>query len=124
MPENYVNRGSITIDGKTTEHYYPVKPKKGLRAGRWIYCKYCHKNVTPTLSSANQICCSECDYGLTPDFVKMESLQLWLDGKEDEALDQDSKDLRALTREDFEKLIAGVKEITSEQKTAQKEKAK
>jgi len=37
--------------------------KKG--AGRWIYCKYCYKNVLPVIDEPEGlIVCSECGYGL------------------------------------------------------------
>jgi hypothetical protein len=38
-----------------------------LRLPRWIYCKYCRKNVLPALSPEwSIIICSECEYGLYP----------------------------------------------------------
>jgi len=49
---------------------------KGI--GRWIYCKYCHKNVQPTLGNINQILCPECNYGLTPDFFTFADLIAWI----------------------------------------------
>ena len=37
--------------------------KKG--AGRWVYCKYCYKNVLPVIDeSEGLIVCSERGYGL------------------------------------------------------------
>lgn len=64
----------------------PVRPAKGF--GRWIYCKYCYKNVKPMLSGINQLVCSKCGCGLTPDFFLMENLKRWLKGDES-ALDED-----------------------------------
>ena len=69
-----------------------VRPAKGF--GRWVYCKYCGKNVRPMLSGINQIVCSECGYGLTPDFLKLENLKRWMEGDES-ALDDDSKFMRS-----------------------------
>ena len=58
-----------------------VKMVRGL--GRWIYCKYCYKSVRPLLSGVNQIICSECGYGLTPDFLNFQNLIHWLKFGED-----------------------------------------
>ena len=56
---------------------------KGI--GRWIYCKYCYKNVYPKLGNVNQILCPECGSGLTPDFFTYNALLMWLNEKEEEA---------------------------------------
>lgn len=64
----------------------PVRPAKGF--GRWIYCKYCYKNVKPMLSGINQIVCSQCGSGLTPDFFSIDNLRRWLAG-DDSALEKD-----------------------------------
>lgn len=64
----------------------PIRPAKGF--GRWIYCKYCYKNVKPMLSGINQVVCSKCGSGLTPDFFSMENLKRWLSG-DDSARDDD-----------------------------------
>jgi hypothetical protein len=122
VPKNYVNTWSIiTPDGKTIEHYEPVKPKNGLKTGRWIYCDGCYKNVVPTLSGLNQIRCPECGYGITPDFVRLANLQLWLDGKADEALANDEKARAAISPEEWRKMMNEAGVVTStEQKVALK----
>lgn len=58
-----------------------VPPPEGYRAyirtkgaGRWIYCKNCHRNVMPVVlteippggSVYEMVLCSQCGYGLTP----------------------------------------------------------
>jgi hypothetical protein len=49
-----------------------------IKTGRWIYCKYCYKNVKPSIGSIYQIVCPECGCGLTPDFFSPEGLQYYL----------------------------------------------
>lgn len=68
----------IRPDGVEEISLEHVRPTKGF--GRWIYCKYCYKNVKPMLSGINQIVCSECGSGLTPDFFSLERLKRWLAG--------------------------------------------
>lgn len=42
------------------------KQTKRLKIGRWIYCKYCYKNVLPIINfNEGLIQCSECGYGLS-----------------------------------------------------------
>jgi hypothetical protein len=53
-----------------------VRDVQGL--GRWIYCKYCCKNVKPKLSGQNQVVCSICGYALTPDFFSFKALKHFL----------------------------------------------
>lgn len=36
-----------------------------IKLGRWVYCKYCCKNVRPTVGDGI-VKCSECGYGLAP----------------------------------------------------------
>lgn len=68
--------GSIYHPNGKVQHFIePVRDTKGF--GRWIYCKYCYRNVLPQLSGLNQIVCSECGYGLTPDFFSLESLKIY-----------------------------------------------
>jgi len=58
-----------------------LPPSKGAKfyirtrgAGRWIYCKYCGKNVMPVILTEvhpgigvhEMVLCSQCGYGLTP----------------------------------------------------------
>lgn len=58
-----------------------LPPPKGSKfyvrakgAGRWVYCKYCDKNVMPVILTEifpdtlihEMVLCSECGYGLTP----------------------------------------------------------
>jgi hypothetical protein len=40
--------------------------KHGIpHVGRWVYCKYCYKNVCPVRDSwENLVTCGECGYGL------------------------------------------------------------
>ena len=82
-----------------------VRPARGF--GRWIYCKYCGKNVRPMLSGVNQIVCGECGAGLTPDFFKLENLKRWMDGDES-ALDEDVDSPEA--REYLARLMAGLED--------------
>ncbi|MGZ5551510.1 MAG: hypothetical protein ACXWE7_12065 [Nitrososphaeraceae archaeon] len=38
-----------------------------VKPGRWIYCKYCYKNVIPNVNYwEGLIECSECNAGLEP----------------------------------------------------------
>jgi len=64
-----------------------VRKTKGI--GRWIYCKYCYKNVQPLLGGINQIVCSECGYALTPDFFTFRALQRYLAGENYETIMKD-----------------------------------
>lgn len=73
-------------DGTEEMVLEPVRPAKGF--GRWIYCKYCHRNVNPMLSGINQIVCSRCGCGLTPDFFSSDNLKRWTAG-DSSALDDD-----------------------------------
>lgn len=66
----------------------PIRPIDGF--GRWIYCKYCYKNVKPGLSGIYQIVCPECGAGLTPDFFKLENLTRWFYG--DSSAEDDDKE--------------------------------
>lgn len=65
-------------------------PSKGL--GRWIYCKYCYKKVLPLLGGCNQVVCSKCGYGLTPDFFAHENLLAYLSGDYEDLLELIDKD--------------------------------
>jgi hypothetical protein len=64
-----------------------TRDSKGI--GRWIYCKYCYKNVKPQLSGVNQVICSVCNSGLTPDFFKFENLLRYLKGGDYEIIRKD-----------------------------------
>lgn len=66
-----------TPEGEEILYLEEIRPAKGF--GRWIYCKYCYKSVKPMLSGINQIVCSECGSGLTPDFFSEKSLRKWLE---------------------------------------------
>ena len=68
----------------------PVRSARGF--GRWIYCKYCYKNVKPMLSGINQLVCSECGSGLTPDFFLRKNLERWLEG--DKSAEEDDRNSR------------------------------
>jgi len=55
--------------------------KKG--AGRWVYCKYCYKNVMPIIDEDEDlIVCRECGYGLAvlSDVRKAGSYNKWYQG--------------------------------------------
>jgi hypothetical protein len=88
--ESDVRIAGRVIHGDGTEEILveAVRPAKGL--GRWIYCKYCHMNVKPMLSGINQIVCSRCEHGLTPDFFVYGNLLRWLSGDES-ALTEDKQ---------------------------------
>lgn len=50
------------------------------KIGRWVYCKYCYKNVLPVVDYLeNLVKCSQCGYGLAPLDVVIEagSYQNW-----------------------------------------------
>jgi len=64
----------------------PVYETKGL--GHWIYCKYCYENVLPVLGGINQVVCSKCGYGLSPDFFTFKALKEWVNPKADTDFDQ------------------------------------
>lgn len=77
------------VGGQETFHYDRMVKIKGL--GRWIWCKYCKKNVQPWLGAINQATCPECEYGLTPDFYKFENLQRYLETEDIGLLEADHK---------------------------------
>ncbi len=50
------------------------------KVGRWIYCKYCYKNVIPQINYFEDLIqCSECNYGLAPldEVIKAGSYKKW-----------------------------------------------
>ena len=57
-----------------------------MKLGRWIYCKYCYKSVKPELGGIYQVVCSECGYGLTPDFYSKKALKAYLNGMDMEKI--------------------------------------
>ncbi len=89
MRSGYRVSGIAYIPGKEpTISVERAWSSKGI--GRWIYCKYCYKNVLPMMSGINQIVCSECGYGLTPDFFTFKALKRWLKGDDpDEIYEED-----------------------------------
>lgn len=94
MIENskYISRGSTSYPNGIEElHYNLVKENEDIKLGRWIYCKYCYKNVKPILVSSYQICCSECGYGLTPDFILKEELEYYIKTGEELNIKIDNK---------------------------------
>lgn len=72
--------GSLHLprSSETKYVYDEVRCARGV-GRRWVYCKYCYKNVTPMLGGRFQIVCSECDYALSPDFETLDELRTWLD---------------------------------------------
>jgi len=65
-----------------------VVDARGLGVGRWIYCKYCYKNVLPECSTGYdgisfQIVCGECGYGLTPSCPSRQAMRDWFNGDMD-----------------------------------------
>lgn len=86
---NRRNGGSVIFpNGRTEIIIQPVRPAEGFESE--IYCKDCHKNVKPALSGINQIICSVCGYGLTPDFFSLKNLKRWMEG-DDSAKEDDLK---------------------------------
>jgi len=84
----------IFHNGKHEVLVEPVRDIKGL--GRWVYCKYCYKNVLPKLSGLNQVVCSKCGYGLTPDFFSFRALKRFLAGDDyDEIWEEDRRSKEA-----------------------------
>ncbi len=43
----------IEPGGKVTRWMNPIRRARGF--GRWVYCKYCRRNVTPRLGGLNQV---------------------------------------------------------------------
>ncbi len=43
--------------------------------GRWVYCKYCGRNVRPALGGIYQVVCYTCGSGLSPDFFRLQDLK-------------------------------------------------
>lgn len=78
MKSNIRVSSSLYKPGGREEHLVEVVKHDVKGLGRWIYCKYCYKSVKPSLSGINQVVCSECGAGLTPDFFKWENLQRYL----------------------------------------------
>ena len=72
------NSGTLyRADGTREVGIETVEPAVGY--GRWVYCKYCYKNVRPAISHpsesergkhglprSEQLICAECGYGLAP----------------------------------------------------------
>src|SRR3989442_14092061 len=65
----------IEPGGKVTTWMNPIRRASGF--GRWVYCKYCHRNVAPRLGGINQVTCGECGAGLSPDFFNLDLLREW-----------------------------------------------
>ncbi len=66
--------GSMFTPGEGTKHFLDtIRVAKGF--GRWVYCKYCYKNVRPALGGINQIVCYRCGSGLSPDFFRRDNLE-------------------------------------------------
>jgi hypothetical protein len=62
---------------------YKLKEKYGryVKAGRWIYCKYCYANRIPIIDwSDGLIKCGTCDAGLVP-LQDEHTIKLWIIGK-------------------------------------------
>lgn len=54
------------------------KQTKRLKMGRWVYCKYCYKNVLPIVNyNEGLIQCSECGYGLWGLEEELKAQGLW-----------------------------------------------
>ena len=52
-----------------------------MKVGRWVYCKYCYKSVSPTLDYIERlVVCPVCNSGLAPldDVIKAGSYTAWL----------------------------------------------
>lgn len=54
---------------------------KGIKLGRWFYCKYCYKSIRPEIGDGVVIC-PECHYGLAPldEVQEAGSLTAWYEG--------------------------------------------
>lgn len=68
------------------------------KLGRWVYCKYCYKNVLPNLAFFDGLIeCSECKAGLAPleDVIRAGSYQTW----ENNLWKQYSKTLETIFKE-------------------------
>jgi len=85
--------------------------------GRWVYCKYCYKNVCPEVDYLeNLVRCSECGAGLAPldGVIKAGSYEKWYDKitltfyRRNRYLDQIEKGLREPTGEDEYGVIPGI----------------
>ncbi len=51
-----------------------------LKLGRWVYCKYCYRNVRPGIHPDGSIVvCTECYHGLAPvdEVISAGSYQRW-----------------------------------------------
>ncbi len=61
----YPDNCGLKNENLTSKERIKLGKTKGI--GRWIYCKYCYKNVQPVEDTAEMlIICSECGYGLRP----------------------------------------------------------
>ena len=57
-----------------------------------VDCKYCYKKTRAELGGFNQIVCSECGSGLSPDFHSLKALKMYMDdGDLDKAEETDKK---------------------------------
>lgn len=106
----YVNRGeTIYPDGTTEISYEPVRSAEELMLQ--IDCKYCKKLVKPILSGVWQIICSECGYGLTPDFITEEELKYYLETGDELDVEKDGDEKliekRAESLKAFKKRMEG-----------------
>jgi hypothetical protein len=100
--------------------------QKYVKAGRWIYCKYCYGNRRPIIDWYDGLIkCGNCDYGLWPlqdDFnIKLWIIGRWLEYIELKFIvhnieyDLKTKDFKEHTEEELinslNKCNAGIKEI-------------
>lgn len=97
-------------NGRVTVWMNSIRRANGF--GRWVYCKYCYKNVRPVLGGENQVTCGKCGAGLSRDFFNLDCLRrwwaIWLRVKEESVYDETKRrfvhpmdeTLRAIERED------------------------
>jgi len=73
--------GKVADFTKVYEEQDRLLEKHGVpKIGRWVYCKYCYKNVCPEINYQDGLIkCTECGYGLAPlgDVAKEGSYQRW-----------------------------------------------
>lgn len=49
-----------------------------IKLGRWMYCKYCYKDIKPVVNWYDGLVeCSECDAGLYP-LYDQEDIESWI----------------------------------------------
>ena len=79
--EPYESKAPLPVPGALYDHQLDLINKYGKpKLGRWVYCKYCYKNVRPKMDFFDGLVkCSLCGAGLAPlnQVIEAGSYQKW-----------------------------------------------